>query len=243
MGAGSGARSASAKGGDHGSLATYPSGAHPAARRGVARHRPRVDPGGRRRERIAGRQCSGRRRQGPIQGRHPRRAGQPQPVRRLALVVVRDLVSRLRPAGRVRLRRAQADQGRGLAGLGHRLDGHARRQDLDVHDPERGHVAGRRAAHGERRRLHLQLHQGQRPHELHHRDGRHQERRRRRRHHGGVRVLQAEGQHAHRVGPHPARAHLVQGPGQGRRQQVSRTTRRSSAPGRSSAWSGRRTAT
>ena len=58
-----------------------------------------------------------------------------------------------------------------------------------------------------------------------------------------VRVLQAQGQHAHRVGADPARAHLVQDLRQGRRQQVPQQRRRSSAPGRSSAWSGRRTAT
>ena len=55
-----------------------------------------------------------------------RRAGQPQPVRRLRRAGVRDLVPHLRLARRLRPQDALADEGRGLHGPRHRLDGQRR---------------------------------------------------------------------------------------------------------------------
>ena len=56
-------------------------------------------------------------------------------------------------------------------------------------------------------------------------------------------MLQAQGEHARAVDPHPARAHLEQGPVRARSRTSSRTRRRSSAPVPSRPWSGRRAST
>ena len=75
----------------------------------------------------------GRRRQGHLQGRLDQAARQPQPVHRLRVAGVRDLVPHLRLARRLRPQDALADEGRGLDGSRHRLDGQRRRAHLDVH--------------------------------------------------------------------------------------------------------------
>ena len=92
--------------------------------------------------------------------------------------------------------------------------------DVDVQDPPRHHVAGRRGAHRQGRRLHLQLHHRERPLGLLDLHGQHEEGRGRRRHDGQVHPDQAQGQHPAHVDPDRARAHLEQDLGQGRVQQL-----------------------
>ena len=206
-GTGHGALDRAIKGGDRAPATTSSSVPCPAVGRGRGRARTRVGHGGGRLgERLAG----GRRRQGHLQGRLERRAGQHQPAHRLHVAGVRDLVPHLRLARRLRPGHARADEGRGVHRSRHRLVGERRRPHLDVHHPQRRHLARRRAAHRQGRRLHLQLHHPERDGELDrlhqpHRDGDGD-----RRHHRGVRVLQAQAGHDPPLRAHPARARLVQ---------------------------------
>ena len=117
------------------------------------------------------------------------------------------------------------------------------RPDLDVQDPPRRQVAGRRAAHRQGRRLHLQLHHRERPLgvlDLH------------RQHQEGVAVddppssstcSKPKANMLRAVDPDRAGAHLEQGLRQAASARTSRTTRRSSAPGRSRPSSSRRATT
>ena len=181
----------------------------------------------------AARRGLGERLAGRVRGRHlPRRlaarARQPQPVHRAPRPGLRDLAPQLRLPRRLRRQGplAQARAGRELGGL-------RRRQDLDVQDPPGRQVAGRRAAHRQGRRLHLQLHRRQRPADARHLHRRHHRRRGDRRLHG---------RDHHRASPSPtcspwwspsspstsgARSAATRPP------RATRTSRRSSAPARS----------
>ncbi len=93
-----------------------------------------------------------------------------------------------------------------------------RRQDLDLPPGAQRHLAGRRAAHRPRRRLHLQLHHRQQDGQLPHLHRVHPEGGRRRRLHGADHLQPAQGEHARAVDPHRARAHLeVHRPEEGER--------------------------
>ena len=105
-----------------------------------------------------------RREQGHPAARLDERPRQPQPVHRLRVVVLRDLVAELRPARRLPRLRPHEPAGHRP---GHRLGDVRRRQGLDVHDHRQGHLAGRRAGDGGRRRVHLQLRDRQRDGHVH----------------------------------------------------------------------------
>ena len=90
----------------------------------------------------------------------------------------------------------------------------ARRQDLNLSHPPRRDLAGRCAAHGKRRRLHLQLHHHERPVRLHALHDRHRQGGRHRPLHGQVHPRQAQGRHAAPVGANRAAARVEQDLGQ-----------------------------
>ncbi len=161
--------------------------------------------------------------------------GQPQPVHRHPGHRLHAVAPQLRLPRRLRRQdaRPQAGAGDALGGLG-------RRPDLDVHDPQRRHVAGRRAGHGQGRRLHVQLHHREPPAEPGRVHRRHHQGRGRRRHHGGDHDQGAQGQHAAHGRADPAGAHLEQGRAARTRPPPTATRRRSSATGPSRSWSGRR---
>ena len=142
--------------------------------------------------------------------RHGAGAGQPEPVHRHPGHRLHVLAHELRLPHRLRLQGPRA-----AARARHRVDGLRRRQGVDVHHPRRVYVAGRRARHRRRRRVHLQLHRRQRApesldvHQRHHRGGG------RRRHARQGLHQRAQGEHAPDGRPDPAGAHLEQGQRQG----------------------------
>ncbi len=125
---------------------------------------------------------------------------------------------------------------------GDRLDHQRRRQDLDLHDPPERQVAGRPAGDRRRRGLDLQRHHQERHRQL---DELHDEHRQKATAvddlHRAHRLLDSPAGAAGQPGrgPHPARARLGEDPDEGGRPHASRTRRRSSAAGPSSASSGR----
>ena len=102
---------------------------------------------------------------------------------------------------------------------------------LDLQHPPRRELAGRCAAHRERRRLHLQLHHQEQSLCLHVLHDQHQDGRRHRPVHRQVHPRQAQGRHAALLGADPAAAHLGQDLGQRRRHTPTSTSRRSWARG------------
>ena len=136
-------------------------------------------------------------------------------------------------------------KGEELHGPRHRLDGQRRRAHLDVHHPPEREVGRRRAAHRQGRRLHLQLHHRE-PDQTSNLTAytnliekataiddytvR-------------VRVLQAQAGHDPPLGAHPARAHLVQDPDQGRGEELPEQPALRGLRPLHSASSGRRTTT
>ena len=101
-------------------------------------------------------------------------------------------------------------------------------------------MAGRRAVHGRRRRLHLQLHHQEQPPEPGRLHRRHHRRQGDRTNTVEIYTKRAQGEHAAHGRPDPARAHLDQGQRQGGQPPPSRTRRRSSARAPSRSSSGRR---
>ena len=144
------------------------------------------------------------RRHGHPQGGLDDRPRQPQPVRRHRAVVSYELYHvELRLPHQLR-RQVPRDAAR----PGRELDQERGRPHLDVQDPPGRDVERRPAAHGQGRRLQLQLPEGPRAHRVPLGARRHQDGHRARRRHGGHRVRQAQGRHPLDVGPHRARAHL-----------------------------------
>ena len=201
-------------------------------RRGRAARRPLRRP----------RQGDGRRGGFAVAG-HPRhtarrlgqRARQPQPVHRLLDLVVPRLSPQLRPAHRVHGGRRHPG-----ARPGRELDHQRRRARVDVQAAARRQVAGRRAVHRRRRRLHLRLHHQEPAGRLHQLHDRHHQGGSRRRPHGQVHDGQAQGEHARDGRTDRARAHLEQDQPARPQGPPSRTSRRSSAPGRSRSSTSRR---
>ncbi len=142
--------------------------------------------------------------------RHGAGAGQPEPVHRHPGHRLHVLAHELRLPRRLRLQDARA-----AARARDRVGGLRGRQGVDLHHPRGVHVAGRRAGHGARRRVHLQLHRRQRApqplhlHQRHHRGG--GDRRHARQGHD----RRTQGEHAADGRPDPAGAHLEQGQRQG----------------------------
>ena len=148
------------------------------------------------------------RRQGHPAPRLDQRPGQPQPVHRVGVIVLRDLGAQLRPAGRLPCLRLHEPAGHRSR---HRLGDVRGRQGLDLHDRRGRHVAGRRAADRLGRRLHVQLRDRQRDGHVHRLHDLHREGRGHGRHPRRLHLLEAQGQHARPLDADPARAHLEQG--------------------------------
>ena len=179
-----------------------------------------------------------RRQDDPARRRLRRRPRQPQPVRRLHRTGVRGVLAELRVPGGAPPGGLHARPGRHRGELG-AVGG---RQHLDV-PPARGHhVAGRAAADGRRRGLHLQLHHRERHAGVHQRDQGHRQGRQGGRLHRPARHLQAQVQHPAPLDPDPAQARLGEDPAQAGGQRRSRTpTPSAAARSRSSSGSAART--
>ena len=143
------------------------------------------------------------------------------PHGRVRDVGARDLPPQLRLPGRVQGERPAAD-----AGAGDQLGALTRRQGVDVQAARRRQVAGRRALHRRRRRVHLPDHHRGRGQQLRRLHGAHRDGQGARPADGRVHLQQAQDEHARDADPHPARAHLEQADRPRRSPTPSRTTRR-----------------